>query len=114
MPELKSEAAYRACVARVGELMGAEPGTFEGLELEYVSRLAEEYELCFYPIGRPGLVHLFEALQPFVAFARSKGFDALSDTMALTQGSSLAREQIKAGDFKRLLAAFDRVKGEVS
>lgn len=50
---IKSERDYEAALARVGDLMAAEPGTPEFDELEVLSTLVEVYEKQHYPIALP-------------------------------------------------------------
>ena len=48
---------------------------------------------------------LEDALRPFADFAAARGFDRLPDHLPMTQGSSMARKQVTAGDFKAAHAA---------
>jgi len=50
---IRTEADYEACLARVEELMNAEPDTPEGDELEVLSALVEQYEDAKYPVEAP-------------------------------------------------------------
>ena len=50
---IKNEADYEAALARVDELMDADPGTPEGDELDLLVTLVELYEKKVYPIGLP-------------------------------------------------------------
>ena len=50
---IKNETDYEADLARIDELMNADPGTPEGDELELLVTLVELYEKQVYPIGRP-------------------------------------------------------------
>jgi len=50
---IHTEAEYRAALARVEELMDAEPGTPEGEELNLLGLLVEQYEDETFPIGLP-------------------------------------------------------------
>ena len=47
---------------------------------------------------------LHEAVQPFIAFAKSGSFKLFGDGFVLTNGSQ-TRRQLTAGDFRALLAA---------
>ena len=56
MPEIthvKTEADYDAALARISELLGAEPYSPEDEELDRLSTLVEEYEDEHYPIDDP-------------------------------------------------------------
>lgn len=55
------------------------------------------------------VARLREVLAPFAEFARADSFDRLPDETPMTQGSRLARKQVTAGDFKRALAAMQKV-----
>ncbi|MBF0530612.1 MAG: transcriptional regulator, partial [Deltaproteobacteria bacterium] len=48
---IKTEADYENALARIGQLMGAEPGSKDGDELELLITLVELYEEKHYPIG---------------------------------------------------------------
>ncbi len=50
---LKTEEEYEAAVARIEELMDAEPGTLEEDELDLLCLLVVHYEEEHYPIGMP-------------------------------------------------------------
>lgn len=50
---IKNEADYEAALARIDELMDADPGTPEGDELELLVTLVELYEKVAHPIGLP-------------------------------------------------------------
>ena len=49
-------------------------------------------------------LRLLEAVQPFIAFAKSGSFKLFGDGFVLTNGSQ-TRRQLTAGDFRALLAA---------
>ena len=56
MPEItqvKTEADYDAALARISELLGAEPYSPEDEELDRLSTLVEEYEDEHYPMDDP-------------------------------------------------------------
>lgn len=53
---IKTESDYDAALARIEELMGAEPDSPEGDELELLVALVELYEEKNFPIGLPGPV----------------------------------------------------------
>lgn len=53
MKPIRSEADYEAALARVGDLMSAEPDTPESDELEMLSTLVEVYENKRFPIALP-------------------------------------------------------------
>jgi HTH-type transcriptional regulator/antitoxin HigA len=55
---IKSEQDYEHALARVDELMDAEPGTHEGDELEVLATLVESYEDKHFPIKSPDPVDL--------------------------------------------------------
>jgi hypothetical protein len=50
-------------------------------------------------------LRLREAVEPFIAFAKSGSFKLFGDDFVLTNGSRHARRQLTAGDFRALLAA---------
>jgi HTH-type transcriptional regulator/antitoxin HigA len=52
---IKTEKDYERALARINDLMDADPGTPEGDELELLVTLVEAYEKVKYPIGRPFL-----------------------------------------------------------
>ena len=50
-------------------------------------------------------LRLREAVEPFIAFAKSGSFKLFGDDFVLTNGSRQAHRQLTAGDFRALLAA---------
>jgi HTH-type transcriptional regulator/antitoxin HigA len=50
---IQTEAEYDAAVARVTDLMGSEPGTAEGTELDELVELVVAYEEEHFPIDEP-------------------------------------------------------------
>ena len=50
---IRSETDYKAALARIDELMDAEPGTPEGNELDVLTDLVELYEDKRIPMGYP-------------------------------------------------------------
>lgn len=50
---IHNEADYKAALARLEQLMDAQPGTEEGDELEVLAALIEVYEEKHYPIALP-------------------------------------------------------------
>ena len=62
---IRSEADYDAALTAVDRLMGAEPGTPEGDELEILVTLVEAYEAARWPIEAPdpisAIEHVMEA-----------------------------------------------------
>ncbi len=53
--EIKTEEDYLRALARIDELMDAEPSTPEGDELEFLVTLVEKYEEEKFPIKEPVL-----------------------------------------------------------
>ena len=85
---IKEEKAYDAALARINELMDAEPGTPEGDELELLVTLLELYEKEAYPIDTPDAIEAIKFrmeqaglkqkdLVPFIG-SRSKVSEVLS------------------------------------
>jgi len=65
MAQIKSEAAYRAALQRIEELLplvNDETPTDDKnyLELDMISDMVEEYEDIHYPIGKPSLVDIIK------------------------------------------------------
>ena len=65
MAQIKSEAAYRAALERIEELLplvNDETPTDDKnyLELDMISDLVEEYEDIHYPIGKPSLIDVIK------------------------------------------------------
>jgi hypothetical protein len=54
---------------------------------------------------------LRDAVEPFVAFARSRSFQQFGDNFILTKGSPMAHRQLTAGQFRTLLAAVGEMEG---
>lgn len=52
---IRTEADYKSALARLYDLMDAEPGTPQGDEFELLADLVELYENRYYPIGEPDL-----------------------------------------------------------
>lgn len=50
---IKTEAEYEAALARVAELMDAQPGSSDEQALELFALLVEQYEQAHYPIAPP-------------------------------------------------------------
>jgi HTH-type transcriptional regulator/antitoxin HigA len=50
---IRSEKDHRAAVARIDQLMGANPGSAEGDELDVLATLVDAYEQKHYPIDAP-------------------------------------------------------------
>lgn len=53
---IRTEADYKAALARIDALMDAEPGTSEGEELDILADLVEHYESKHVPMGYPSAV----------------------------------------------------------
>ena len=65
MAQIKSEAAYRAALQRIEELLplvnDQTPVDDKNyLELDMISDMVEEYEEVYYPIGKPTLVDVIK------------------------------------------------------
>ena len=65
MAQIKSEAAYRAALKRIDELLplvNDETPTDDKnyLELDMISDMVEEYEDVHYPIGKPTLIDIIK------------------------------------------------------
>lgn len=57
---IKSEAEYEAALARVEEIMDAEPNTPEGEELELLALLIENYEEHNFPLPNPDPIDVIQ------------------------------------------------------
>lgn len=57
---IKSEAEYEAALARVEEIMDAEPNTPEGEELELLALLIESYEENNFPLSNPDPIDVIQ------------------------------------------------------
>ena len=53
---IKTEKEYESALARINDLMDADPGTSEGEELEKLVTLVEHYEKEKHPIDSPHAV----------------------------------------------------------
>jgi HTH-type transcriptional regulator / antitoxin HigA len=91
---IRSEADYDAALARIDTLMGAEPGTPEGDELDVLADLVEHYEEKHVPMGFPSPLAAIEFrleqagltprdLIPFIG-SRAKVSEVLSGKRSLT------------------------------
>ena len=60
LESIQTEAEHDAALARIYELMGAEPSTPEGSELDALVSAVEEYESRTVAIGFPGHVAVIE------------------------------------------------------
>lgn len=65
MAQIKSEAAYRAALQRIEELLPlvtdeTSPDDKNYLELDMISDMVEEYEEIYYPIGKPSLIDVIK------------------------------------------------------
>ena len=65
MAQIKSEAAYRAAMKRIEELLplvndSTPVDDSNYLELDMISDMVEEYEDVHYPIGKPTLIHVIK------------------------------------------------------
>jgi HTH-type transcriptional regulator/antitoxin HigA len=57
---IRTDADYKAALARIDELMDAEPGTPEGDELDVLTDLVEHYEAKHVPMGFPSAIAAIE------------------------------------------------------
>ena len=91
---IKTEAEYEATVARIEELLDADPGTAEGDELELLATLVELYETAAHPIDLPDPIEAVKFrmeqgelkqkdLVPFIG-SRSKVSEVLSGQRPLS------------------------------
>ena len=65
MAQIKSEAAYRAALKRIDELLplvndNTPTDDKNYLELDMISDMVEEYEDVHYPIGKPALIDVIK------------------------------------------------------
>ena len=91
---IRTEADYKAALARIDALMDAEPGTPEGEELDILTDLVEHYEAKHVPMGYPSAVAAIEFrleqagltqrdLIPFIG-SRAKVSEVLSGKRQIT------------------------------
>ena len=91
---IRTEADYETALARIDELMDAEPGSPEGRELDVLVDLVELYETRHEPMGYPDPVAAIEFrmeqaglsprdLIPFIG-SRAKVSEVLSGKRAIT------------------------------
>ncbi len=91
---IKNETDYEAALARIDELMNADPGTAEGDELELLVTLVEMYEEKTHPIDLPDPIDAIKFrmdqmemkpkdLIPFIG-SRSKVSEVLSRQRSLS------------------------------
>src|SRR5499427_4313665 len=91
---IRTEADYRAALARIDALMDAELGTPEGEELDVLTDLVELYEARHVPMGYPTVLGAIRFrmeqaglsprdLMPFIG-SRAKVFEVLSGKRPLT------------------------------
>ena len=91
---IKTEGDYQRALARIDELMDAEPNTPEGDELELLVTLVELYEEKKYPIDMPGSIEAIkfrmeqlslnqQALVPFIG-SKSKVSEVLNKKRPLS------------------------------
>ena len=91
---IKTEAEYEATVARIEELLDADPGTAKGDELELLATLVELYETAAHPIDLPDPIEAVKFrmeqgelkqkdLVPFIG-SRSKVSEVLSGQRPLS------------------------------
>ena len=64
---IKTEKDYERALARINDLMDADPGTSEGDELDLLVTLVELYEKAKHPIALPDAM---EALRPWMGRGR--------------------------------------------
>ena len=57
---IKNEAEYNAALARIEEIMDAEPTTPEGEELELLALLIENYEEKIFPLPNPDPIDVIQ------------------------------------------------------
>ena len=67
MAQIKNEAAYKAALARIEELLPlvndeTPVDDKDYLELDMLSDMVEEYEDIYYPIGKPTLIEVIKLL----------------------------------------------------
>lgn len=91
---IRTETDYTAALARVDELMDAEPGSPEGEELDVLANLVERYESKHVPMGYPGPIAALKFrmdqaglaprdLVPYIG-SRAKVSEVLSGKRAIT------------------------------
>lgn len=91
---IRTEADYKAALARIDTLMDAEPGTPEGDELDVLTDLVEHYEEKHVPVGFPSAIAAIQFrmeqaeltprdLVPFIG-SRAKVSEVLSGKRSLT------------------------------
>src|SRR3989454_5943126 len=97
---IRTEADYRAALARIDTLMDAEHGTPEGEELDVLTDLVEHYESKHVPMGYPSPIAAIEFrmeqagltprdLVPFIG-SRPKVSEVLSGKRQLTMAIARA------------------------
>lgn len=79
MAQIKSEAAYRAALKRIDELLplvndNTPTDDRNYLELDMISDMVEEYEDVHYPIGKPSLIDIIK-LRAYWSFGVVKSLE---------------------------------------
>ena len=91
---VRTEAEYDAAVARIAQLMGAEPGTAASDELDVLATLVEAYESKHFPIDTPDPIAIIKFqmeqqglrrkdLEPMIG-SRARVSEVLNGKRALT------------------------------
>ena len=91
---VRTEAEHDAAVARITQLMGAEPGTAAGDELDVLATLVDSYETKHFPIATPDPVTIIKFqmeqqgltrkdLEPMIG-SRARVSEVLTGKRALT------------------------------
>ncbi len=95
--QVKSEEEYDAALARISELLGAEPHSAEDEELDRISTLVEIYEAEHYPMEDPDPSSFIEFLidQQTVSRERMEALAGGSDRLdAMMAGQMEITEQV--------------------
>ncbi len=99
--QVRTEADYDAALARISELLGAEPYSPEDEELDRLSTLVESYETEHYPMGSPTPSGLLEFLIDQQIVSREQALSLAGGKAGLD--AMLAGQQAITPDLAQLL-----------
>jgi len=102
---IRTDADYRATMARIEHLFDAEFGSIEGDELEVLSMLVDAYEQKHFPIGEPDPVEFIKNVMEFRG-AGQGDLAAVLDSRPRASEILNRRRPLTLGNIRKITAAW--------